>query len=40
MIDGVVNWKGRAELSAHSDKPVRLRIRLRDASLFAFKFGG
>lgn len=39
-IDGVVNWKGRAELSAHSDKPVRLRIRLRDASLFAFKFGG
>jgi len=39
-IDGVVSWKGDAELRTHAGKPVRLRIRLRDASLYAFRFGG
>jgi hypothetical protein len=39
-IDGVVSWKGDAGLRDHAGKPVRLRIKLRDASLYAFKFSG
>jgi hypothetical protein len=39
-IGGVVSWNGDAGLSAHAGKPVRLRVRLRDASLYAFRFVG
>jgi hypothetical protein len=37
-VAGTARWKGGDDLSALSGKPVRLRIRLRDASLFAFRF--
>jgi len=36
-IEHVVIWKG-GPLSAHSGKPVRLRIALKDADLFALQF--
>jgi hypothetical protein len=39
-IGGVVSWKSSTGLSPHAGKPVRLRVRLRDASLYAFKFSG
>jgi len=39
-IEGIVSWNGDAGLKAHAGKPVRLRIKLRDASLYAFKFTG
>jgi hypothetical protein len=38
-IEGIVSWIGDAGLKVHAGKPVRLRIKLRDASLYAFKFG-
>ena len=37
-IDAAVHWKERAEVSSLAGRPVRLRIRLRDAHLFAFRF--
>ena len=37
-IDGVVRWKAGEDLSGWSGKPVRLRVQLRDAELFAFRF--
>jgi hypothetical protein len=37
-IEGIVRWRGGADLSAHAGRPVRLRIRLRDAEVFAFRF--
>src|SRR5213594_2340008 len=37
-VAGTVRWKVGDDLSALSGKLVRLRIRLRDASLFAFRF--
>ena len=37
-IDGVIRWKGGDDLSSWSGKPVRLRVQLRDAELFAFRF--
>jgi hypothetical protein len=39
-IEGIASWNGDAGLKAHAGKPVRLRIKLRDASLYAFKFTG
>ena len=39
-IDGVVAWKGGAELAALAGKPIRLRVVLKDADLYAFRFGG
>lgn len=39
-IEGIVSWSGDAGLKAHTGKPVRLRIKLRDASLYAFRFVG
>lgn len=38
-IEGVVAWKDGAALGAHAGNPVRLRIKLRDANLYAFRFG-
>ena len=37
-VEEIVRWKTGEDLSAFSEKPVRLRVRLRDASLFAFRF--
>jgi hypothetical protein len=34
----VVSWKGKAELASIAARPVRLRIRLSDADLYAFQF--
>jgi hypothetical protein len=39
-IAGIVSWKDGAGLGAHAGKPMRLRVRLRDASLYAFRFVG
>ncbi|MCZ6681352.1 MAG: hypothetical protein O7E52_29410 [Candidatus Poribacteria bacterium] len=38
-IDGVVRWEDGADVSALAGKPVRLRFMLKDADLFAFRFG-
>ena len=37
-IDGVVRWKSSADLSGLAGEPVRLRVRLRDAEIYAFRF--
>lgn len=37
-IARVVTWKGGAELSSLQGKPVRLRLELKDADLYAFQF--
>ena len=37
-IDGVVQWKSGADLSSLAGNPVRLRMRLRDAEIYAFRF--
>ena len=39
-IEGEVTWKSGAGLGGHAGKAVRLRIRLRDANLYAFHFAG
>ena len=39
-LDEAVSWKGGADLSALQGKPVRLRVALKDADLFAFRFAG
>jgi hypothetical protein len=33
-----VNWKGRHDVSSLSGKPIRLRIDLKRAKLYAFQF--
>jgi len=33
-----VQWPGLRDLSAHTGKPVRLRVELKDADLFALRF--
>jgi ATP phosphoribosyltransferase regulatory subunit HisZ len=37
-IGGVVKWKTGSELSSLAGMPVRLRVRLRDAGIYAFRF--
>jgi hypothetical protein len=37
-VEGVVRWKGASDLSAQAGRPVRLRIVLKDADLYAFRF--
>ena len=37
-IDGLVTWKAGADLASHSNRPIHLRVRLRDADLYAFRF--
>jgi hypothetical protein len=34
----IVTWKGQADLSSLSGRPVRLRIQLRDSKLYALQF--
>ena len=38
FIDQRVNWKGRHDVSTLSGKPIRLRIDLKRAKLYAFQF--
>ena len=38
QIEGLVQWKLGSDLSSLSDKPIRLHVRLRDASIYAFRF--
>lgn len=38
QMDTVVRWKDGADIMAQSTKPVRLKIELRNASLYAFQF--
>ena len=38
-IDGKVSWNGGGDVSALAGKPVRLRFVLKDANIYAFKFG-
>ena len=37
-IGGKVQWMSNPDLASLSGKPVRLRVRLRDASIYAFRF--
>ena len=37
--DYAVKWKSKAKLSDLAGKPVRLRFVLKDADLYAFRFG-
>ena len=39
-IEETVSWKGKAELSAFANRPVRLRIHIKDADLYAYQFVG
>ena len=39
-IDGPVAWKGGDDLATLAGKPIRLRLVLKDADLYAFRFGG
>ena len=34
----IVTWKGQADLSSLTGRPVRLRIQLRDSKLYALQF--
>jgi hypothetical protein len=37
-IDGAVEWKTKGDLNQLTGEPIRLRVRLRDAHLYAFRF--
>ena len=37
-IEAQVSWGGSADVSGLRGRPVRLRVRMRDADLFAFRF--
>ncbi len=37
-IDGLVSWKSAAKLASLAGKPVRLRIELKNAKVYAFQF--
>jgi hypothetical protein len=37
-VEETVSWKGVADLAALSGRPLRLRIRMNDADLYAFQF--
>ncbi|MCY3775620.1 MAG: hypothetical protein OXH11_06530 [Candidatus Aminicenantes bacterium] len=37
-IDGIATWRRGEDLSRHAGKTVRLRVRIRDAHLYAFRF--
>jgi hypothetical protein len=39
-IEGTVRWRAGEDLSRWAGSAVRLRVRLRDAELFAFRFPG
>ena len=37
-ISHVVSWNGESDVSEVAGKPVRLRVRLHDADLYAIRF--
>ena len=37
-IEAPASWRGVVDVSSLSGRPVRLRVRMRDADLFAFRF--
>jgi hypothetical protein len=37
-IEEPITWGGNADVSELQEKPVRMRVRMRDADLFAFRF--
>jgi len=37
-IDGEVRWSGRGDVSEFSGRPVRLRFKLQEADVYAFRF--
>ena len=37
-LEQSVTWKDNPDLRKWSDRPVRLRVSLRDADLFSFRF--
>ena len=37
-IEAPVSWNGSSDVSSLRGRPVRLRVRMRDADLFAFRF--
>ena len=37
-VERAVTWKGDGDLSRLAGQPVRLRIRLKDADLYALRF--
>ena len=37
-VEHVVSWKGSGDLGELSGKPVRLRIAMKDADLYSFRF--
>ena len=37
-LKGVVTWKGESDLSAWAGKPVRMRLQMRRARLYALQF--
>jgi len=38
-LDRAMSWKGRRELKSQVGRPVRLRFELKDADLYALRFG-
>ena len=37
-IEGTVSWKGGSDVSALAGKAIRMRVKMRDADLYAFRF--
>lgn len=37
-INRTVTWKGQADVGSLADQPIRLRVQMRDADLYAFQF--
>jgi len=37
-LDAAVSWSGGSDLSPLVGRPVRLRVSLKDADLFSFRF--
>ena len=38
-IEGVVRWRDGIEVASLAGRPVRLRMMLSDADVYAFRFG-
>ena len=39
-IEAVVGWRNGADVASLAGRPVRLRLMLRDADVYSFRFGG
>ena len=38
-IEGACSWRNGADVSALAGRPIRLRLQMQDADLYAFRFG-